>query len=179
MGDIMLLVILIAVSLSMDAFSLALAYGMFNFNKKEIITLSLIVGLYHLIMPFLGYNFGNVIFGYISIKPSLIVAIIFNIIGLEMIIDIFKREEKKKITGFIEMLAFGLAVSIDSFSTGIGIKTITNNIYFAFFCFSLTSFIFTFLGLKLGKKISDKIGKMSNLVGAIILILIGTSYFFK
>lgn len=175
----MLLVILIAVSLSMDAFSLALAYGMFNFNRKEIITLSLIVGLYHLIMPFIGYNFGNMIFSYIAIKPSLIVAIIFNIIGIEMIIDMFKKEEKKKITGYIEMLAFGLAVSVDSFSTGIGIKAITDNIYFAFLLFSITSFIFTFAGLKLGKKISEKIGKASNLVGASILILIGISYFFK
>lgn len=175
----MLLVILIAVSLSMDAFSLALAYGMFNFNKREIFTLSFIVGLYHLVMPFIGYNFGNIIFTYITLKPSLIVAIIFNLIGIEMIIDMFKKEEKKKITGYIEMLAFGLAVSIDSFSTGIGIKAITSNINFAFISFSITSAIFTFIGLKLGKKISDKIGKSSNLVGAVILILIGISYFFK
>lgn len=40
-------VFLIAISLSMDAFSLSLAYGTFNIRKCSISVLSLIVGIYH------------------------------------------------------------------------------------------------------------------------------------
>lgn len=163
----------------MDAFSLALIYGMFNFTKKEEITLSIIVGLYHFFMPLLGYNFGNIIFNLIKISPNIIVTIVFSIIGIEMIIDTFKEENKTKLNGYIEMLSFGFAVSIDSFSTGIGIKAITNSLLPSFITFSLISGSFTYIGLILGKKISDKIGKLSNIIGAVILLIIGITYLFK
>lgn len=175
----MLLILIIAISLSMDAFSLALAYGMYNFTKKEMVTLSIIVGMYHFFMPLLGMNFGNFLFKYIEIKSNLIVSLIFILIGIEMIIDSFKNEEKKKITGYIEMLSFGLAVSIDSFTTGISITSITNKYFISFIIFSITSLIFTYLGLNLGKTISNKIGKVSSIIGAIILLIIGVSYIFK
>lgn len=175
----MLLIFIIAISLSMDAFSLALAYGMYNFTKKEMLILSIIVGLYHFFMPLLGMHFGNFLFTYIKLKSNLIVALIFILIGIEMIIDSMKNDEKKKITGYIEMLSFGLAVSIDSFTTGISISTITDKLFLSFIVFSLVSLTFTYLGLNLGKFINNKIGKISSLIGAVILLIIGVSYIFK
>ena len=44
-------IMIIAVSLSMDAFSLSLAYGTVNLDKKSCLKLSIIVGLYHFFMP--------------------------------------------------------------------------------------------------------------------------------
>lgn len=175
----MALVLVIAISLSMDAFSLALAYGMYDFNKKDIMILSCIVGLYHLFMPLFGNLFGLVIFNFIKINPSIIVAFVFIIIGLEMIIEALKNEKKSKITNYIEMLGFGLAVSIDSFSAGIGIRAITNNLFFCFLTFAFVSATFTMMGLILGKKISQKIGKTSSIIGALILIIIGATYIFR
>ena len=52
----------------MDAFSLSLAYGTINLRKKEIILLSLIVGIYHFIMPILGMNVGIYISKFININ---------------------------------------------------------------------------------------------------------------
>ena len=46
-----ILLVIIAVTLSMDAFSLSLAYGTIGLDKKNIILLSCIVGIYHFIMP--------------------------------------------------------------------------------------------------------------------------------
>ena len=57
-----------------------------------------------------------------------------------------------------EILLFALAVSLDSFSVGIGLKALTNNYIIAVTIFSLTSFIFTYIGLLLGKKINTLIG---------------------
>ena len=51
-------IILIGISLSMDAFSLALAYGISGITKKEIIILSLIVGIFHFCMPLIGLALG-------------------------------------------------------------------------------------------------------------------------
>ena len=54
-------ILLIGISLSMDAFSLSLIYGMNNLNNKQKLSLSIIVGIYHFIMPLIGLQFGHLI----------------------------------------------------------------------------------------------------------------------
>lgn len=168
-----LIIIVIAVSLSMDAFSLSLAYGTLNLSTKNINQLSIIVGLYHFFMPILGMLIGKIIFNYLPIQPNLIVFIVLVIIGIQMLIESFKKDDKVKIMTFIELLLFGLAVSIDSFSVGIGLKGISNNYILAALIFSITSFVFTYIGLHLGKKINNLVGNISTFLGGITLIIIG------
>ncbi len=170
-----MLVIIIAISLSMDAFSLALAYGTLNLNKKNIYKLSLTVGVYHFIMPLLGLFLGSIILKYIN-NPNIIVFIILFIIGIQMIYETFKEEDIKNIVSFKQMLLFGLAVSVDSFSVGIGLNVISKNYLYCSIIFSLFSLSFTYLGLILGKKISSVIGKTSTIIGGLILIVISFMY---
>ena len=168
--------IIIAVSLSMDAFSLSLAYGTLNLEKTYIKKLSTIVGIYHFFMPLLGLTIGNIILKIVPINTNIIVCIVLTFIGIEMIIETFKKEEEIKIMEINELLLFGLAVSLDSFSVGIGLKAITNNYIICVSIFSLSSFIFTYIGLVLGKKINNLIGKISTLIGGLTLIIIGIIY---
>jgi len=168
--------ILIAISLSMDAFSLSLAYGTLSICKKNIILLSIIVGIFHFIMPQLGMFVGNTLLNIFPLKPSFLVFLVLCFIGIEMIIETFKSENEIKILKLFEMILFGFAVSIDSFSVGIGIKAITNNVILGSLVFSIFSFIFTFLGLVLGKKANLLIGSLSTIIGGIVLIIIGVNY---
>lgn len=172
----LLIIILIAVSLSMDAFSLSLAYGTLNLNKKNINQLSIIVGIYHFIMPIFGVYCGNKILNLIPINSKLLVFLVLSTIGIEMIIDSFKEKENIKIMKIGQLILFGLAVSVDSFSVGIGLKSITSNILVAAFIFSLISFSFTYIGLILGKKINSLVGKLSTFIGGIVLLIIGLFY---
>lgn len=172
-----MLEIIIAISLSMDAFSLALAYGTLNLNKKDIYKLSLVVGLYHFFMPLLGLFFGNIILNYIN-NPNFLVFVILFIIGIEMIYETFKAEDIKNIVSFRQILLFGLAVSIDSFSVGIGLNVISKDYLYCSFIFSLFSLSFTYLGLILGKKINNVIGKTSTIIGGLVLIVIAFMYLF-
>lgn len=171
-----ILVFFIAVSLSMDAFSLSLAYGTISMSRKEINLLSIIVGIYHFFMPILGMFIGNFIFNILHINSKLIVLLIFAFIGINMIIESFKKEEKVKKMKLSEMILFGLAVSIDSFSIGIGMNSISNNFIMCSIVFSITSFIFTYIGLILGNKLNKLIGKVATLIGGISLILFGLIY---
>ncbi len=168
-----ILVFLIAISLSMDAFSLSLAYGTISLNKNDIKLLSVIVGAYHFFMPILGMLIGSFITNIIHISGDILVLIIFTFIGINMIIESFKKDEKVKHMKKIEMLLFGLAVSLDSFSVGIGINNISNNFLFCSIVFSLTSLILTYLGLICGNKLNLLIGKVATFLGGIILILLG------
>ena len=172
----MLLNILIAISLSMDAFALSLVYGNFNISKKDICVLSTIVGLYHLFMPILGMYFGEYISNFILIDHNIIMFIILFIVGIEMIIEAFKKENNIKNMKLVEQLLFGFAVSIDSFSIGIGLKYISNDYISGPITFSLVSALFTFIGLKIGKYMNTKIGNISRLFGGILLIVLAITY---
>ncbi len=56
---------------------------------------------------------------------------------------------------------------------------ITNIVYLPPLILSLVSLIFTFLGLNLGNYLNKKFGKISTILGGIILFIIGIFYIFK
>lgn len=163
--------LLIAISLSMDAFSLSLVYGTLNIDKKNKIILSFIVGIYHFLMPLLGLSIGSFVAKYL-------VSIIFITIGLELILSNTKEKEVVPLENIISFLIFGLSVSIDSFTTGIGLNIINNNYLTVSTTFCLTSCLFTYFGLNIGDKLSQKYGKISTICGGIVLIILGLSYLF-
>lgn len=171
-----LIVLLIAVSLSMDAFSLSLAYGTLNVEKSKRIILSVIVGIYHFLMPILGMSVGKTVLYLLPIKPTTVVFFVLLIIGIQMILESFKQDRNISLLKISEFFIFGFAVSVDSFSVGIGLNAIYTKPLIAALIFSLSSFIFTYVGLYLGTKINDWIGKSSTLIGGIVLIIIGICY---
>lgn len=169
-------ILIIGLSLSMDAFSLALVYGMIGMNLKEKISLSLIVGTYHFIMPIIGVFFGKILSNFINL--NLVASIILIYLGIDLIISNFKEDEKLSISksGF---LMFGLSVSIDSLMVGIGLKAITDDFFLSSIIFSITSCLFTYLGLSLGNIIGSKVGEYSKMAGGIILIILAVIMLFN
>lgn len=168
--------IIIGISLSMDAFSLALLYGLQPIEKKDKILLSLIVGIYHFIMPLIGINISNSLSKYIFIDLNIIVGIIFTIIGIEMIISNSSDKKEKNLTNIISFLIFGLSVSIDSLTTGLGLNIINKNYIQVSIIFATTSCLFTYIGLFLGNKLNEKVGTFSTIIGGIILITLAIYY---
>ena len=164
----------IAIGLSMDAFSLSIAYGTNKINKIKIIILSTLVGIFHFIMPLIGSNIGQKIFFLIN-KSNYIVSIIFFLLSYEM----YKSRNEKhveKLTNIISLILFSLTVSIDSFSVGLALGINNQNLEVAFIIFSVVSALFTFLGLTLGNYLSKKFGNKATYLGIIILVLIAIKY---
>lgn len=164
-------ILLIGISLSMDAFSLALVYGIIGMSKKKKIFLSLVVGIYHFFMPLIGLTLGIFIDTISFINLHIIASIILLYIGIDLIISNFKEEATLSVT-ITGLIIFGLSVSLDSLTVGIGLKAITNNYLLSSTLFSLCSLSFTYLGLILGNLIGNKIGTYSKVVGGIVLIII-------
>ena len=171
-------ILLIGISLSMDAFSLALVYGMVGLSKKKKYILPLIVGVYHFFMPLIGLMLGNFIDNISFINLHVVASIILIYIGIDLIISNFKEEDTLSLskTG---LLMFGLSVSIDSLTVGIGLKAITHSYLMSSVIFSLCSALFTYLGLLLGNIIGKKVGTYSKIAGGIILIVIAIIMFVK
>lgn len=171
--------LLIAISLSMDAFSLALVYGMQEIKSNDKILLSVIVGLYHFVMPLVGLLFGSIITKFLVIDVNVMVGVIFLVIGIEMIISGLKKDDVKIFLNVIGFLIFGFSVSVDSFTTGIGFNVINNNYLEVSILFLIVSSFFTYMGLILGNKIGLIFGKISTLFGGFILGVLGVIYILK
>lgn len=166
-------IFLIAISLSMDAFSLSLLYGTLNLKNHFVWKLSIIVASYHFFMPLLGHFFGKLLFQILPLNPEFIVSIILCFIGIQMIFESLKQEKEVKEFQLLELLLFGFAVSMDSFSVGIGLSAISPHLLLCALTFSICSGFFTCLGLNLGKKLNSIFGILAPTVGGIVLIVLG------
>lgn len=172
----LLLVLIVAVSLSMDAFSLSLAYGTLGIPKKQTLLLSIIVGCFHFFMPLIGMGVGSSILSIIKINPDVIVFMVLLVIGIQMIFESFSKKDDLKVMKTVELFLFAFAVSIDSFSVGLTLTSISDNFVLAAIIFALCSACFTFFGLLLGNKIEKLVGKISTIVGGLVLVIIGVLY---
>ncbi len=171
----LLIYFFIAIGLSMDAFSLSLAYGTNNIPYKKIVLLSLFVGIFHFFMPHLGAIISNTLLSKYIMNANIIVAIILLILALEMYLS--RNEEKKgTITSILSILVFSFTVSIDSFSVGIALGLTNKSILLPAIIFSFVSTIFTYLGLVLGEKLYTKYDKKAIYVGIGILVVISLGY---
>ena len=161
----------------MDTFSLSLSLSsIINYKYMKIIPLS--VGIFHFFMPLFGNIIGINIIKIFNIVNDLVLGIILVLLGIDLLINFFKKEDITIKLSLIGVLLFSLSVSIDSFSVGIGINNITNSYYVAAFIFAIISCLFTFLGLFLGKYLNKIIGKYALLFGSFLLIILGVFYIF-
>lgn len=165
----MISIILVAVSLSMDAFSLALAYGTLGLENKLSFRIAFSVGVFHFFMPLLGMGVKYYLIQYSGMSLHFVTSIIYFYLGIMLLLE--SKEDKKvsKICSFKDIILFSIAVSLDSLSVGIAQQksTILGPI-----CYAIFSFIFTSIGLKMGKKLNYLFGKTSTIIGGTFFLLL-------
>ena len=168
------LIISIAIALSMDAFSVALSFGIYEKKYKNYLKLSLLVGVLHFIMPLLGSLTNYVALKRFVINGNKLMGVIIFILSIDMLYNYLKKEDF--IFSSNKLFLLSLSVSIDSYFTGIGIYGITKNPFVSFMIFSFTSFCFTLLGCYIGLLGKKYFGKISNLLALIILFLLSVKF---
>ena len=170
----LLIYFFVAISLSMDAFGVAISLGTQEINNKIIYKLPLIIGLFHFIMPnigsMIGYKLNDII-----INTNIITSIIFIILAINIYIN-RNKEEKIKIVNIISLLIIAISVSIDSLSVGLAFSISKENILLSSIIFSITSLIFTYTGLKTGKILKDKLNNKSEYIGIVLMLIIAMKY---
>lgn len=165
------IVLAIAVSLSMDAFSLALSIGTLKLSNKINLFLATLVGVFHFIMPTLGTVLGGVFYSKVHTDLHAISAAIFMYIAIMMFKDYKKEDEVFKLS-FVGSLMFALGVSLDSLGVGFTMQIDMIDRLKSFLVFTLCSGTFTFLGLKMGSAIKTAIGNYSVLLGSVIMTIL-------
>lgn len=173
--------IVLAIALGADAFSLCLALGISGVRKSQIVLITFVIFIFHIIMPLLGFFVGELAGKYIGEIASIIGAIILLYLGLKMIWDILKKEDEEPKIALLNtwgLLILALSVSMDALSVGFTLGTQNVNMLLTPLIFGFVAGTMTFLGLILGKFLNHAIGKKARLVGGIILIIIGIKLFF-
>ncbi len=169
----------IAIALSMDTFSLSLGIGTLKLSKKKCLLLSALVGIMHFLMPAIGLLLKTECLKFLTINSNLLLGIILLFLSGEMIYEIFGKKETQFDLSFLGMFLLAFGVSIDAFSTGLGLNAITDSIFKAMGIFSITSFLFTLLGLNIGKYVNQLFGVYANVFGSILLFIIGIAHICK
>ena len=163
----------VGLGLSMDAFSLSLSLGTTSPKKNIILKTSIIVGLFHFIMPILGYLIGNILKNRL-IGINYITFLVFIFIALELYRN--RNEENKSILNLITIILIAFTVSIDSFTVGIVFGLNSEYIIISSIVFSIISSLSTYIGLYLGKKLKDKYKQKAIYLGLCLLIIVAIKY---
>ena len=170
-------IFLIAIALAMDSFSVCLTKGFTQKNLKtsQMFCYGLVFGLFHLILPVVGYFAGEVITEFVVSIAPWIAFILLAVIGSHMIKESLENGEEEFVDefSFKELLLLAIATSIDAFAIGITFALLDTNIMLPAIITCLTVFVFSVLGIFLGRKIGDYFGDKFLVLGGVILILIG------
>lgn len=168
---------LIAVALAMDAFSVSMTKGFTqkHLTSSQILYYGLFFGGFQALMPILGYFCGNIIASIVESLASIIGFILLLIIGLNMIRESLSSDDEE-ITdyfSFKEVTLLAIATSIDAFAVGITIALLKDPIIISAIIIGIVAFIFSIIGVFIGKKLGHIVGDKFQILGGIILILIG------
>lgn len=163
----------------MDTFSLCLSLGTLYNKKSKIYLLPLIVGILHFFMPLLGNLIGRPIINLLSLTTNRILGLILLFLAFDIAYHYFKEDHVEVNLNLLGLFLLALSVSIDSFSVGLGLSALTNKYMLASLIFSICSSLFTYLGLTIGKYASQKLGKIANILGITLLLILGIIHLFK
>ncbi len=170
-------IILIAVSLAMDAFAVSIANGVSvsHFAKKDAIKQGIYFGLFQFCMPLLGWLLGSSIKSVMESFDHWIAFILLALIGGNMILESFQKEEQKEITALTNknLILQAVATSIDALAVGVSFAMLSVPIVFAAAVIGIVAFLFSYAGGMLGKHLGAFLQKKASVAGGIVLIAVG------
>ena len=167
----------IAVGLSMDAFTVSVCKGLSvsRVNKKHMLTAGLYFGGFQAMMPLIGYILGSRFQTLIVSIDHWIAFVLLVIIGINMIRE--SREDAECLDcsfGFRAMLPLAVATSIDALAVGITFAFLQVNIIPAVSFIGVITFLLSMVGIRLGNIFGAKYKSFAELAGGIVLIAMGT-----
>ena len=174
----------LGIGLAMDATAVSMANGMNEpcMKLKKITIVALMFGLFQGLMPFTGYLLGSMILRKIEWLIPWVALILLSFIGVKMLIEGIKNkesvcEEKKKLTMKVLFIQ-AIATSIDALSVGFTISNYTFiEALVASLIIALVTFVICIFAVYIGKKFGTRFGNKAEILGGIILVLIGIEIF--
>lgn len=166
---------LLAVGLSMDAFAVSICKGLSvkKATVKEAATAGIYFGGFQALMPILGYFLGVSFQNLIADIDHWIAFILLSLIGVQMIRESKGEENVNSSFGIKEMIPLAVATSIDALAVGVTFAFLKVEIMSAVGMIGCVTFLFSAVGIWIGNLFGKRYKTRAEIMGGIILILIG------
>lgn len=168
--------VLVAIGVSMDAFSVAICKGLSlpKIAWRDALLVGLYFGLFQAIMPLLGYLGGSGFSALIQQWDHWIAFFLLLFLGAQMIWEA-RKPESCPVGGldFHTMLPLAIATSIDALAVGVTMAFLQVNIFQCVGFIGLATFLFSVAGVWIGHFFGQKFQRTAQIFGGLVLILIG------
>ncbi|MBI5302951.1 MAG: manganese efflux pump [Chloroflexi bacterium] len=171
-------ILIIAVGLAMDVFAVSLgaATSAHVDSPRAEFRLWWHFGLFQALMPVIGWLMGNTVTGLISPIDHWIAFGLLAFVGARMVRSGFDPDSEGFETNPTRgktMVMLSIATSIDALAIGLSLALLDVTIWYPSLIIGSVSSTLSFTGLRLGRLLGERLGKRMEIVGGVILILIG------
>jgi len=170
----------IALGLAMDAFAVALGLGCSprGLSRGQALRLALHFGLFQFFMPVLGWAVGTGIEARIRAFDHWIAFGLLVLVGGKMIVESFRAGGADACkagdpTRGSRLLILSVATSIDALAVGLSLGVLEVGVFYPAAVIGAVAFLMTVLGARLGPVLGRVVGRRAELLGGVVLVLIG------
>lgn len=184
----LLTIILIAVGLAMDCFAVSVSKGLQSGKHAQWLSallMALSFGLFQGGMPLLSYYAGSSFSAFFGNWSHWIALVLLTVIGGKMMYESLRQKpeeqqtESKPVFSFVEILLLSIATSIDALASGVLFIHLPEKIWIAVITIAVVSMLFSVMGYVIGLLFGKSFRFNAELLGGIILILIGLKIFIE
>ena len=175
----MIEILLISVSVAMDAFAVSIGKGLTvtRVRPVDVIKTALWFGGFQALFPLLGFFAANTFSKYVTAVDHWIIFALLAFIGGNMIREAFgEEEENSRETAQFDwrhMLPLAVACSIDAFAVGVSFAFMKVNIWFSVIVISVVTGAFSTVGLYIGRVFGARWQQPAQIAGGAVLVLLG------
>lgn len=168
----------IAVGLAMDAFAVSIAAGLTidGVTPRHVFRIAFHFGLFQFMMPILGWLVGSAISTRVVAYGPWLAFVLLSIIGGKMLLDASSGTGRKANAdpsrGWM-LVALSLATSIDALAVGLSMAFLQVSVWLPCVVIGLVAALFSSVGMTFAGRVLRRWGRVADLVGGCILILIG------
>ena len=175
--------IFLAIGLAMDAFAVSICKGLSvkKIKPRHLVITGLYFGGFQAVMPLIGYYLGISFSNYIEMVDHWIAFVLLALIGFNMIREALSKNDEKQTDDFSfkSMLPLAVATSIDALAVGVSLAFLKVNIFSSISLIGAITFVLSAIGVLLGKKVGSRFKSKAELLGGIILIVMGVKILFE
>ena len=182
-----LTIILLAIGLAMDCFAVSVCKGLASphgYVPRYIkpMLMALLFGVFHAGMPLIGYFTGSFFASFFERFAPWIALALLVFIGGKMIYDSLHDDNDEAHLAdfsFWGLLSLAFATSMDTLATGVIFIPHPEVLWLAVGVIAATCFVFSMTGFVLGHIVGARLRVNVNILGGVILILIGVKIFLE
>ena len=182
------LIVVMAFGLSMDAFAVSVTNGMCYRmpTLKNALSSGLAFGIAQAMMPLIGYFAGHSFSGFVTSIDHWLALFLLSFIGGKMLLEAHRKSKNPAVEGAVvkvfsqkTLWVQAIATSIDALAVGISMGVIQVNIWLAVAIIGVTTFLCCFCGVIIGRRFGALLRNKAEVLGGILLILIGLNIFWE